>query len=45
MREDLAAAEQTAQKLAGQVEALKVELQAAPRCRLLQKAEAPRLRK
>jgi RNA polymerase sigma factor (sigma-70 family) len=41
LREEIAAAEQIARKLAGEAVALQVELHATPRVRLLQKAEAP----
>jgi RNA polymerase sigma factor (sigma-70 family) len=41
-REQVQATEQIAQRIAGEVETLRVELAAEPRIRLLQKAEAPR---
>jgi RNA polymerase sigma factor (sigma-70 family) len=45
MREEISAAEQTAKRLAGEIEALRVDSQAAPRVRILQKAESSRPRK
>jgi RNA polymerase sigma factor (sigma-70 family) len=44
-RDEIAAAEQLSRKIAAELEALKVELQAAPRVRLLEEASAGRQKK
>ena len=41
LREEIAAAQQAARRTAGEIEAMRSDLHAPPRMRLLQEAEAP----